>query len=63
VPGFNYSDAMKERAGTGLVWTDDNLARYLDSPDTFLPNGVMAFSGVKNAGDLKDLIAFLKTQK
>jgi cytochrome c2 len=28
-----------------------------------LPQGVMAFAGVKNAGDLQDLIAFLKTQK
>jgi len=63
VPGFNYSDAMKERAAKGLVWTDANLAAYLDSPDTFLPEGVMAFAGVKNEADLKDLIAFLKTKK
>lgn len=63
LPGFNYSDAMKLAAGKGLVWTEANLTQYLDSPDTFLPNGVMAFAGVKNEGELKDLIAFLKTQK
>jgi len=62
-PGFNYSDAMKQAAAKGLVWTEGNLQQYLDSPDTFLPNGVMAFAGVKNEGELKDLIAFLKTQK
>jgi cytochrome c2 len=61
--GFNYSDAMKQAAGKGLVWTEGNLQQYLDSPDTFLPNGVMAFAGVKNEAELKDLIAFLKTQK
>jgi cytochrome c len=62
-PGFKYSDAMKEAAGNGLVWTDANLSAYLESPDTFLPRGVMAFAGVKDAGALKDLVAFLKTQK
>ncbi len=63
VPGFNYSDAMTKAAGSGLVWTEANLASYLEAPDVFLPGGVMAYSGVKNSGDLKDLIAFLKTQK
>jgi cytochrome c len=63
VPGFNYSEAMRQAAGNGLVWTEANLAAYLESPDIFLPNGVMAFAGVKNAGELNDLIAFLKTQK
>ena len=62
-PGFNYSEAMKERAAKGLVWTDANLAAYLESPDTFLPRGEMAFAGVKNEANLKDLIAFLKTKK
>jgi cytochrome c2 len=62
-PGFNYSDAMKQAATKGLVWTEGNLQQYLDSPDTFLPNGVMAFAGVKSEAEVKDLIAFLKTQK
>ncbi len=61
--GFNYSDAMKQRAATGLVWTEGNLQQFLDSPDTFLPNGVMAYAGIKNEAEVKDLIAFLKTQK
>jgi len=63
VSGFNYSDALKQKAAGGLVWTAANLQAYLDSPDAFIPNGVMAFAGVKNDGELKDLIAFLKTQK
>lgn len=63
VPGFDYSDAMKERAAAGLVWTEDNLAAYLQAPDVFLPKGVMAFSGLKDAAQLKDVIAYLKTQK
>lgn len=63
VSGFEYSEAMNEAAGKGLVWTEANLKAYLKSPDAFLPRGVMAFAGVKNDNDLNDLIAFLKTQK
>jgi cytochrome c len=63
VSGFNYSDAMKQKAASGLVWTEANLSSYLQSPDVFLPGGVMAISGVKDEGQLKDLIAFLKTHK
>lgn len=63
VPGFNYSEAMKKAAAGGLVWTEAKLSAYLQSPDVFLPGGVMASSGVKNEGQLKDLIAFLKTHK
>ncbi|MGI9404055.1 MAG: c-type cytochrome [Hyphomicrobium sp.] len=62
VPGFNYSKAMKEAAAKGLIWNEQSLSAYLEAPDTFLPNGVMAFGGVKNEGDLKNLIAYLKTQ-
>ncbi len=63
VPGFNYSDAMKQAAANGLVWTEPKLTAYLEAPDAFLPGGVMAFAGVKNSADLQDLVAFLKTQK
>lgn len=63
VPGFNYSDAMKEQAAKGLVWTDDKLAQFLESPDVAVPNNVMAFPGVKDPGELKDLVAFLKLHK
>lgn len=63
LPDFNYSKAMKQAAAKGLVWNDQSLSAYLESPDTFLPNGVMAFGGVKNRAALKNLIAYLKTQK
>jgi cytochrome c len=61
--GFNYSDALKTAGDAGLVWTDDKLVAFLAAPDSFLPNNVMAFPGIKNPGELKDLIAFLKLHK
>ena len=39
------------------------LEQFLASPDTFVPNNVMASPGIKNSGDLKDLVAFLKLHK
>jgi cytochrome c len=60
---YGYSEAMTQAAAGGLVWTEPKLAAYLESPDAFLPQGVMAFAGVKDPGQLQDLIAFLKTQK
>jgi cytochrome c len=62
-PGFNYSDAMKDKAARGLVWTDATLAQFLEAPDAFVPNNVMAFPGLKNPTERADLIAFLKVHK
>jgi cytochrome c len=63
VPGFNYSDALKEEAAKGGVWTEAKLTAFLQSPDTAIPNNVMAFPGIKNPSDLNDLVAFLKLHK
>ena len=63
VPGFEYSQAMEQAAAKGLVWNEANLKAYLESPDTFLPRGVMAFAGIKDDTKLNDLIAYLKAQK
>jgi cytochrome c len=63
VPGFNYSEAMKNAGSSGVVWTDQKLAQFLEAPDQIIPNNVMAFSGVKDPGQLQDLIAFLKLHK
>jgi cytochrome c len=63
VPGFNYSDAMQEAAGRGLTWTEPELTKFLESPEVAIPNNVMAFPGIKNPTELRDLVAFLKLHK
>ncbi len=61
-PGFNYSTAMKEAGAKGLVWTEENLDKYLTDPKAMVPGNKMMFPGLKDAQDRADVIAYLKTQ-
>lgn len=55
-----YSAPMKELAGKGHTWTEDNLKAYIANPKAVVPGGSMAYAGLKDADKLEDLIAFLK---
>jgi cytochrome c len=63
VAGFNYSEANKTAGAKGLVWDEKNLLEYLANPLQYMPGTKMAFAGIKDEGDRKDLIAYLKNQK
>lgn len=58
--GFRYSNAMKN---SGIVWDDKRLNAYLESPQKAVPGNKMPYSGLKNATDRADLIAYLATLK
>jgi cytochrome c len=55
--GFKYSDAMKN---AGVVWDDETLSKYLESPKGFIEGNKMAFPGLKDQQDREDVIAYLK---
>jgi cytochrome c len=61
-PGFNYSNAMKEAGQKGLVWTEENIFKYLENPKAMIPGNKMMFPGLKSADDRTNVIAFYKTQ-
>ena len=61
IDGFAYSDANKAAGSKGLTWTEDVLLKYLENPLTFMPGTKMAFAGLKDPQDRKDLVAYLKT--
>lgn len=61
--GFNYSEAMTTAGAKKLVWDEESLNGYLESPSTYLPKSKMAFAGIKNEKDRADLIAYLQTLK
>jgi len=60
IEGFAYSDANKAAGAKGLVWTEEVMLKYLENPLTFMPGTKMAFAGLKDEQDRKDLIAYLK---
>jgi len=57
VEGFNYSDANKN---SGVTWDEATFANYIKDPRAAMPGNKMAFAGIKDPEDIKDLTAFLK---
>ena len=57
IPGYPYSDAMKN---SRIVWNDKTLDRFLASPTTVVPGTAMTYDGIADAGERADLIAYLK---
>lgn len=55
--GYAYSDAMKK---SGITWDEAALAEYLKNPKAKVPEGKMAFAGLKQAAQPGDVIAYLK---
>ena len=56
-PGFEYSDANRD---SGIVWTPEELDKYLTSPQTVVPHTKMLFPGLKDPQKRQDVIAFLE---
>ena len=59
VIGYNYSPALKR---SGLVWTEDNLNRWLSGPQALVPGAKMYFQVVA-AQNRADIIAYLATER
>jgi cytochrome c len=57
VPGFNYSDAMKN---SGIVWNEQTLDQFLQAPRKLVPGTKMTYAGVPDPQDRADLIAYLR---
>jgi cytochrome c len=60
VPGFHYSDAMKE---SGIVWDAKILNAYVESPQKVVPGNRMPYAGLEDPTDRADLVAYLATLK
>lgn len=57
-PGFAYSDGVK---AIHLVWNDQTLDRWINSPQATVPGTKMTYTGLKDDKKRHDVIAFLKT--
>jgi cytochrome c2 len=56
IQDFGYSEPMKN---LGIVWTSENLDRFLTNPAEMVPGTRMAFPGLKNEDERKALIEYL----
>lgn len=61
VEGFKYSDVFQEMAAEGAVWTEEELAAFLDSPRKYAKGTKMAFPGLRKEEEIADVIAYLAT--
>jgi len=60
VPGFRYSQAMKN---SSIVWDEKSLDAYIAAPQKALPGTTMPFAGIASQEERNDLIAYLVTLK
>ena len=57
-----YSPGMKTLGELGVVWTEENLDKWLAKPKAILPDTYMSmFPGIPEASDRANIIAYLKT--
>ncbi|QGZ94988.1 c-type cytochrome [Terricaulis silvestris] len=57
--GFTYSQAVQD---ANFVWDADHLDHWLANPQTFLPGNRMAFAGVRDETQRRDVIAYLMAE-
>jgi cytochrome c len=60
VAGFPFSDALKK---SGLVWTADNLRKWIADPARMVPETLMPHASVSDPAEQIYLVAYLKTLK
>lgn len=58
-PGYDYSAALETLAGREPAWTPDLLDRFIADPEAVAPGTGMTFTGMRNAQERADLIAYL----
>lgn len=55
---YQYSDAMKS---SGVVWTHDTLAAYIEAPKKVVPGTRMIFWGISDPEKIENLLSYLQT--
>jgi len=60
LPGYTYSDAMKN---SGITWDSQTIDRYITNPQAMVPGNKMPFAGLSEAQKRTEIIAYLATLK
>ena len=56
--GYQYSDAMKN---SGVVWTREKLAAYIEAPKKVVSGTRMIFWGISDQEKIDNLLAYIET--
>ncbi len=60
VEGVKFSKAMKAYGESGIVWNEEALDAFLESPRKVVKGTRMGFAGLKTVEQRADVIAYLK---
>ena len=63
IADYAYSDANRAVGDKGAVWSEEELFKYLENPLAYMPKTKMAFAGLKDEQDRRDVIEYLKKFK
>ena len=59
IAGFDYSEAMLEKAAAGLVWDSTSLERYIADPEAMVPGTRMSIPPLRDEQERADIVAYL----
>lgn len=57
--GYEYSQPLRD---SGIVWTPEELDRWLENPRERVPGTKMVFAGIRDPIRRRDLIAYLRAE-
>lgn len=60
LPNYQYSGALKN---AHVVWTPDNLAKWVAKPGAMVPGTKMSFSGIASKNQQANVVAYLQSLK
>ena len=60
LPGFAYSKALQN---SGIVWTKEELDKFLESPRKSVPNTSMMYNGEADSAKREEVIKYLSSLK
>lgn len=58
--GAKYSKSMMRAGQDGLIWSEETLDKFLETPKSLVAKTRMSFRGLKDAEDRTNLIAYLR---
>lgn len=58
--GYEYSPAFSNAVNAGLVWDNETMDAFLQSPMSYISGTKMAFAGLPDESQRQDMIAYLK---